>query len=132
MSILDTSLNTLFAGQPDLGHPALAVLLLDHFIVQVQVLHVHGRVADQAQPDLGHPTLAVLLLDPTYPLLHLPLPEAGSLFTALFVCQLLPGRHADSFIQPLSRQLSRRLSQHDFLNMNTALHLQYEHLRCRI
>ena len=54
-SILGTNLNTLFAGQPDLGHPALAVLLLDHFIVQVQVLHVHGRDADQASQTLVIP-----------------------------------------------------------------------------
>ena len=37
MSMLgyDTSLNYLLAGQPDLGHPLLAVLLLDLYFVQV-------------------------------------------------------------------------------------------------
>ena len=58
MSMLgyDTSLNYLLAGQPDLGHPLLAVLLLDLYFVQVRVLHVHGLAADQASQTLVIPS----------------------------------------------------------------------------
>ena len=54
---------------PDPGHSHLAVLTIDLYVVQVQLL-VTEVAADQALPDPGHPQLAVLTIDPTRPLLH--------------------------------------------------------------
>ena len=54
---------------PDPGHPQLAVLTIDIYVVQVQLL-VTEVAADQALPDPGHPQLAVLNIDPTRPLLR--------------------------------------------------------------
>ena len=47
---------------PDPGHPQLAVLTIDIYVVQVQLL-VTEVAADQALPDPGHPQLAVLTIE---------------------------------------------------------------------